>query len=114
MNTNQGNDVDWVEVDETVDFPYPVEPQVSIHELTYGGRVDIPAGSQLGPGIDGRYATVAGCIFDNASGKTTVIVEAITPVQPALDPMLAAWVSTIVTSYNQYVETTRELAAAMA
>lgn len=94
MNHNQGNEPTLIEVDGM-----PVET----HELTYAGKVDLPDGTILGPGINGRTATVVGCIYDAAERKSTVIVEAVTPPREEIPPLLAAAVSMIASSYNERI-----------
>lgn len=90
--------------DEVRDFPWPSEPEVKNCELTYTGRVDIPAGTQLGPGIDMRVATVQGCSYDSATNKSTVFVEAVTPLPIERDETAAfAFAQVVAKSYNDHV-----------
>jgi hypothetical protein len=89
-SSRQGHPIGDVVFDESHHFPLPVAAE---HTLTYRGRVDLPPGAQLGPGLDGRTATVIGCIYDQGSGETHVFAEAVTPPSSAsqIDEWTAAF-----------------------
>jgi hypothetical protein len=90
--------------DEVRDFPWPSDPEVKNCELTYTGRVDLPAGAQLGPGIDMRVATVQGCSYDAATDKSTVFVEAVTPLPSVRDETAVHHFAQVVaTSFNDHL-----------
>lgn len=86
---------------EFAGVPFPAEPEVKHCELTYPGRVDVPAGQPLGPGIDRRYAIVQGCSYDARTHKTTVFVEAQTPLPTEIDETgVFGFARAIAASYN--------------
>ena len=107
-NLPDGHQISYTYFDE----PHS-EPEVSIHEVTYSGRIDLRAGSHLGPGVDGRQVVVGGCIWDPATNKTTVVVEAQTPLLITLDaPAVHAFASAVAQAFNRSVADKAELTAA--
>ena len=49
--------------------------EVEAHELTYNGLVDVPNGTLMGRGYNGKIWSVLGCTYDPVNNKTTVAVE---------------------------------------
>jgi hypothetical protein len=76
------------------------EPEVKACELTYSGRVDMPAGAHLGPGLDDRIVTVTGCSYDPKQNIATVFVDAEPAPVPQVDQFVQSFSMAVAARYE--------------
>ena len=77
------------------------EPEVSTHELTYPGVVDVRPGTHLGPGIDGRVCVAVGSYVKSVDPQQTcVVVESWKPAEPEVPAFLDAICKSVAARYE--------------